>query len=168
MMVVALLVNLFGSGRHETCVTNCINMYLTHNFWAVVSLLWLRQKFIFGDFLYLIYPCKTSGFKINNLILGRQERKETLITSLPIPCIFAMPPFAHRTGSFIPVPANAKDRAACPSPNTSMPAIGLFSIWSHNRVNVFKENLPKRKKTVVITLHLSIPSSFVTIHLWYF
>lgn len=100
--------------------------------------------YLWGLFVSHLPDVRQADLRLITLFWVDRKEKETLITSLPIPCIFAMPPFAHRTGSFIPVPANAKDRAACPSPNTSMPAIGLFSIWSHNRVNVFEENLPKK------------------------
>lgn len=64
-----------------------------------------------------------------------------LLTSLKPPCKFACPPFAHNTGIFMEFPAKAIDRADCPSPTTTIPAIATPSICSHNAVSTFDENL---------------------------
>lgn len=62
-------------------------------------------------------------------------------TSFDVPCNVAMPPFAHSTGTFIELPANAIILAACPSPTTIIPTNGTPSIRSHSVVRTFEENL---------------------------
>lgn len=68
-----------------------------------------------------------------------------LLTSL-LSCNCAVPPFAHKTGTFIALPDNAIDRAAWPSPTTIIPLMGMPSICSHKVVRTLDENLIKEEK----------------------
>lgn len=72
-------------------------------------------------------------------------RKKRL-TSLPPAWSCADPPFAHKTGTFMAFPESAIDRAACPSPTTITPLMGIPSICSHNAVSTLAENLIEDRK----------------------
>lgn len=63
------------------------------------------------------------------------------LTSRCIPSRLAVPPLAHNTGSPIDVPAIASALAECPSPITIIPDKGCDSLFWHNAVSTFTENL---------------------------
>lgn len=123
--------------RTQYNVSNKSDCYVAECLSYNLDLLWIwrvtvQKPWPFSQFSYIYEYFK-------------DKQTQKALTSRCKPSKLAVPPFAHSTGKFIALPANATARADWPLPMTTTPANGRFSVCWHNDNRTFTENLKGKK-----------------------